>query len=198
MTGSATGSGPVTVASGARLAGNGFIAPTAGSVGVSGTLQPGTDLSTGNLTITGNASISGTASKYRWSLSGAGTASDTPITNGESDVGSTTSRLVVNGDLAFQPDMIDVVGLGTTGFNNQRYYSWTVATRTTFHSIAKQPTFNTEGLNAGGGSFTLSVSGGSVFVSFTPTPEPASILLGCAVTAAVVRMLRRRLILADA
>src|SRR5205823_1971131 len=120
--------------------------------------------------------------------------SGSPAANGASDTGADTSRLAVTGDLNFQPSAVDVVGLtGADGtFNPAQYYSWTVATGTTGHAIAAQPTFNTTGLTTGGGSFTLSSSGGSVFVSFTPAPEPATILLGCAVAAGVTGYVRRQ------
>lgn len=190
--GSATGTGPVAVNAGAKLSGTGRIALSSGIVDAGGTIQPGTDSTPGTLTVVGNTQLIGGSSKYQWSLSVAGTGSSTPITNGESDTGSTTSRLAVTGNLNLQPSTVDIVGLSLTGFDNQQYYSWTVATGTTVQSITAQPTFNTAGLNTGGGSFTLSTGMGSVIVSFTPAPEPASILLCCAAAAGVAGYVRRR------
>lgn len=190
--GTATGTGPVSVNAGAKLSGTGRIAPTSGTVDSGGTIQPGTDAATGTLTIIRDTQLTGGSSKYQWSLSAAGTGSSTQITNGESDPGSNTSRLAVTGTLNFQPATIDIVGLSLTGFNNLQYYSWTVATGTTVQPILAQPTFNTTGLNTGGGMFTLSAGVGSVIVSFAPAPEPASILFFCGIAAGLTGYVRRK------
>jgi len=187
--GSATGSGMVGVASPARLSGTGTITTGLG-VDVGGRLQPGTDAAAGTLTVNGNAQISGASSRYIWSLSNSGTGFTSAPTDGASDAAG-QSRLVVNGNLTFQPGTIDMTGLGSTGFDNTKFYSWTVATGTTA-SIGSQPTFNTVGLNTGGGTFLLSSNGTSVFVAFSPVPEPASILFCCAATAALTGYVRRR------
>src|SRR5205807_5388806 len=103
------------------------------------------------------------------------------------------SRLTVNGNLTFTPDTVEVVWLGGTAFNNTQPYSWRVATATGNISIgSSQPTFNVTGLNTGGGAFSLFSGGMNVFVSFSPAPVPASILLGCAVAAAVRWACRHR------
>lgn len=195
--GSGTGTGSVNVAAGGRLTGTGTIAPSAGNnVQVGGTLQPGTDTSTGQLTVgTGSTTVSfdtGGTTKYRWSLSSNGTGSTSPAAPGSSDDPSNQSRLVVNGTLTFTPDMIDIVGLTGLSFDNTKHYSWTVATGSTASISGTQPTFNPVNLAAGGGSFFLSTNGLSVFVSFTPAPEPASILLCCAAAAGVTGYVRRK------
>ena len=143
------------------------------------------------------ASLTGGNSKYKWSLSDAGTGFMSAPADGASDVpasAASRSRLVVNGDLAFEPTTIDVVGLTgiTSSFDNAKYYSWTVATATSVTSANATPTFNSTGLDTGGGSFHLSSSATNVFVSFTPAPEPASILLGCAVAAGLTGFVRRQ------
>jgi autotransporter-associated beta strand protein len=189
-TGSATGIGSVQVAAGARLSGTGTVAPTLGDVQVGGSLQPGT-AAAGTLTVNGNAQITGASSHYIWSLSNAGTAFTSAPPDGASNAVSGQSRLAVSGNLNFQPGNIDMTGLGATGFDNTKFYSWTVATGGTA-SIGSQPTFNTTGLSTGGGTFFLSSNGTSVFVSFSPVPEPASILLCCAAVAGVTGYVRRR------
>jgi autotransporter-associated beta strand protein len=188
--GSATGSGMVGVASPGRLSGTGTI-DTALGVDVGGRLQPGTDAAAGTLTVNGGASISGASSHYIWSLSNAGTAFTSAPTDGASDA-SGQSRLTVNGNLNFQPGTIDVTGLGATGFDNTKFYSWTVATGSPASISTTQPTFNTTGLVTGGGSFFLSSNGTSVFVSFSPVPEPASILVCCVAAAGLTGYVRRR------
>jgi autotransporter-associated beta strand protein len=192
-TGSATGSGMVQVASPARLSGTGTI--TGLGVDVGGKLQPGTDAAAGTLTINGNAQITGASSHYIWSLSNAGTGfTSAPAQGASDDVGTAGSRslLAVNGNLNFQPGNIDMTGLGATGFDNTKFYSWTVATGSPASISSTQPTFNTTNLNTGGGTFFLSSNGTSVFVSFSPVPEPASILLCCAAVAGVTGFIRRR------
>src|SRR5206468_10437956 len=109
---------------------------------------------------------------YTWSLSKTGPASSNP---GGSDTNNANdqSRLVVNGDLTMTPAAVNVVGLSGLTFDNTQSYSWRVATATgTITLGSSQPTFNTTGLNAGGGSFQLSSGGGSGFLTFSPIPEP--------------------------
>src|SRR5262245_48318160 len=76
--GSATGTGTVSVNSGAKLSGTGTIIPNTGTtagntVSVNGTVQPGPDASTGTMTV-GSAATNATVSvnsggTYRWSVS---------------------------------------------------------------------------------------------------------------------------------
>jgi autotransporter-associated beta strand protein len=197
--GSATGTGTVSVAPGARLMGTGTVVPDTGTpagntVTVNGTLQPGTDAATGTLragTSGTNATVAlNNSGTYRWTVSNVGSPSTTP---GGSSATSTQSELVVNGNLTFTPGIFDVVGLGgSTGFDNTQPYSWRVATATGGVSIGStQPTFNVTGLNTGGGSFFLSSGVGSVFLNFAPIPEPAAVLLVCVAAAGVVRSVRR-------
>lgn len=187
--GSATGSGFVGVASPGRLSGTGTITTGLG-LAVGGKLQPGTDAAAGTLTVNGFVQISGASSRYIWSLSNAGTAFTSAPSDGASD-GSGQSRLVVSNNLLFAPGTIDVTGLGSTGFDNTKFYSWTVASAGSV-SVGSTPTFNTTGLNTGGGTFTLSTNGLSVFVSFSPVPEPGSILLCCVAAAGVTSYVRRK------
>jgi len=198
--GSATGTGTVSVASGATLSGTGALIPNTGTtagntVAVSGTLQPGTNAATGTLTV-GSPTTSATASlnsgsTYRWTVSNAGNPSTVA---GGSSTTSVQSNLVVNGDLTFTPGSFEIVGLGSTGFDNTQPYSWRVATGTGSVSIgSSQPTFSTVGLNGGSGSFFLSSDPGAVFLNFapSPSPEPATILFVCTAAFGVVHRLRR-------
>jgi len=196
-TSSATGSGPVTVAPGATLSGTGTIIPNTGTpanntVTVNGKVKPGTDSATGYLTLGSGAaaatvSVTGT---HSWSLSSAGVSSTTPGGSDTNDPNN-QSRLVVNGSLLYAPASIDIVGLAGLSFDNTQSYSWRVATATNGVTIGGQPTFNATGLNTGSGSFFLSSTFNSVFVSFSPTPEPGSILLIAAIGAGAVGIGRR-------
>jgi hypothetical protein len=119
------------------------------------------------------------------------------VTNGASDTNdsSNQSRLVVDGNLTLAPTTFNVIGLTGLAFDNTKYYSWRVTTATGTVTIGPQPTFNTTGLNTGGGVFTLSGGVGTGYLNFTPAPEPATILLLCGVAAGTgfgVRRWRRR------
>src|SRR5207244_4105615 len=133
----------------------------------------------------------GTSSRYAWSLANSGPGFNSAPPDGASNAAG-QSRLVVNGDLTFQPGTIDVVGLAGLTFDNTKFYSWTVATATGTITMGSPPTFNTTNLNTGGGSFTLSSGGGSVFIAFAPVPEPAAILLCCSAAAGVTGYIRRK------
>jgi len=191
--GSATGSGAVSVSTGARLAGTGTITPSAGNtIAVAGTVQPGTDTATGYLTLGSATSVTGT---FAWSFSSSGTGSTTPPSSGASDTNNPAnqSRLVVNGALTLAPTTFNVIGLTGLSFDNTKYYSWRIATATGTVTVGAQPTFNVTGLNTGGGTFTLSGGVGAGYLNFTPAPEPATILLLCGVaTGAVVGVQRWR------
>jgi autotransporter-associated beta strand protein len=196
--GSATGSGPVTVASGATLSGTGTIVPNTGTpanntVAVSGTVKPGTDTTTGYLTVGSDSTAAAVSvnGKYSWSLSNAGTSSTTP---GGSDTNSPNdqSRLVVNGSLNFSPTSIDVNWLSGSAFDNAQPYSWRVATATGGVTVTGQPTFNAVGLSTGSGSFYLSSGVNGVFVNFSPVPEPAEILVVSAAATGVIAIIRNR------
>jgi autotransporter-associated beta strand protein len=193
--GSATGSGTVTVAAGATLSGNGKIVPDTGStagntVTVNGTLRPGTDSAPGTLSIGSsmtNAAVA-VSDTFTWSLSSSGPSSSTP---GGSDAAN-QSRLVVEGNLTFTPSTVNIVGLNVTDFDSTQPYSWRVATAGSVTVATSQPTFNVSGLSAPGGSFQLSGGMGAVFISYSPIPEPTSILLLCGSGVAVVHCVRCR------
>lgn len=129
-------------------------------------------------------------STYKWTFSSAGTAN--PGSTGGSET-SGQSRLDVVGNLTFTPGTIDVtvIGGGSSGFVNTNSYSWRVASATGAVAIGA-PTFTTTGLNTGGGSFTLSSGAGAVYVTFSPVPEPAHVLLACGAAFGGVQWFRRR------
>ncbi len=189
--GSGTGTGPVAV-NGGTLQGTGFIFPAAGNnvtVAAGGTLQPGSSTAVGTLTmgtpaVPTNVALNGT---FLWNNSAAGSSSSTL-----GGSGGTVSKLVVNGNLTFAPATFSINGIGSTTFDNTQPYSWTVATATGTITLGSQPTFNTTNFAPSAvGSFFLSTSGNSVFVSYTPVPEPATMLLVCAGTFGATSLLRR-------
>jgi len=195
-TDSATGNGTVTVASGATLSGTGTVVPSTGTtatntVTVNGTLRPGTESTPGTLSVgspTANATVS-VNDTYTWSLSSSGSPSSTP---GGSDAAN-QSRVAVEGNLTFTPTTVNIVALNVSGFDSSQSYSWRVATATGNVSIGTtQPTFNVTGLTTGSGAFFLSMGLNSVFVNFSPVPEPTSILLVCGAAAAITHRMRRR------
>jgi autotransporter-associated beta strand protein len=198
--GSATGTGAVTVSAGGRLAGTGAVVPNTGSqatntVTVAGTVQPGTDSATGYLTL-GSATALTTTSvngTFAWSFSNSGSGSTSPPVAGASDTNNSAnqSRLVVNGDLTLAPTTFNVIGLTGLSFDNTKYYSWRIATAAGTVIVGAQPTFNVTGLNTGGGTFTLSGGVGTGYLNFAPIPEPATILLMCGGAAGAVHGARR-------
>lgn len=197
--GSATGTGAVSVQASGKLAGNGIIVPDTGTplsnqVNVAGTVQPGSDTATAYLTV---GSVSATArvdvtGAFTWSFSSSGPSSSTPGGSDTNDPNN-QSRLVVNGDVTMMPAIFNIIGLPGLLFNNTQPYSWRVATATgTATRTGPQPTFNTTGLNTGGGSFTLSGGLGGIFLAFAPVPEPVAILAVCTFAAALARSIRGR------
>src|SRR5439155_24238482 len=114
----------------------------ASTVTVGGQPQPGTDTTAGTLTVNSETNLTAPSSRYAWSLSNSGPGSNSAPADGASDAAG-QSRLVVNGDLTFQPGTIDVVGLAGLTFDNTKFYSWTVATATGTITMGSPPTFNT-------------------------------------------------------
>src|SRR5205823_6382596 len=89
------------------------------------TIGPGTSvgtIATGPLTISGGGA-------YAWEVAAVGTAG-VPLNSGSSDVGASKDLITVTGSLSLTSPEIDVIGLGSHGFNNSQTYSWTIATFT--------------------------------------------------------------------
>jgi hypothetical protein len=192
--GSGTGSGPVAV-NGGTLQGTGFIFPAAGNgvtVAAGGTLQPGSATAAGTLTVGTPTVLSSVAlnGTFQWNISAAGTSSSTP-----GGSGGTVSKLAVNGNLTFTPTTFAVnsVNTGATGFDNTQAYSWVVASGTGTTTLGAQPTFTytTDFTPAVNGSYSLSTTGGGIYLSYTPVPEPGIVLGGSAVLLGFVGLARR-------
>jgi hypothetical protein len=97
------------------------------------------------------------------------------------------------------PFTINVVAVGpVAGFVNTNSYTWTIASFNSITLLSPAPlTVTTTGFTAGGpndpgaGVFTALVSDGALQVLFTPVPEPAQVLLLCAVAGLAARRWRR-------
>jgi len=204
--------GTVQVWSGGTLGGNGTVA---GSVNVTGgattiysdgstsgtnrvivnsvnvpaaTIAPGTSVGTINV---GPLTVSG-GGAYAWEVAAAGTAG-VPHNSAGSDVGASTDRIIVTGNLTFTSPEIDIIGLAGNGFNNAQSYSWTIATFTGTGSVTGTPVFVPMSFTpAAGSAFDLATVGSSLILNYTPVPEPASILGVCLAGAGVVGWWRRK------
>jgi autotransporter-associated beta strand protein len=183
-TGSGTGSGLVTVNSGATLGGTGTIG---GAVNVSGVLSPGADivsLGTGTLTF-----ISGSIFEYEMDTSTVG--ADLLHVSGALSIGSNVMLDLTDLATSSQTLAID------TKFS---LFSYTgVWNNGTFNGYADDSTFlfanNEWRINyndlTGGSNFTGNQAGATGFVTLTVIPEPSSIgLLGLGGVGAL--LVRRR------
>jgi len=169
-TGSGTGSGVVTVNAAGTVRGTGTVGGNLVLVG-GGRVAPGN--SAGTLSVTGTFAGTGI---YDFELATAGTA-------GGNNGGSTPTLPQTNHDLLLITGAADVSGLTVnpialtgSGFNNANPYSWTVLTATggvTGTPILGTPT---DFGSLAGGTFTLAVDANSIYLNFTPVPEPATIL----------------------
>lgn len=175
--GSATGVGPVTVASNGTLSGNGFIVPNVGNaVTVNGKVAPGTaTIPIGTLTV-GSATTLASVS-----LPGTYTADLGDIAS------STSDRLIVNGVLNLTGGTL--VATGITGIPggaiNVTYILATASTLTgTFANTANIPL----GANV---QYDTASSPNRVLL-IVPVPEPMSVIGICAVVTAVGGIAVRR------
>jgi autotransporter-associated beta strand protein len=182
---SATGSGAVSVASGATLGGTGTITPTGGNnISVSGVLAPGASVGsvgtlTFNMTNAGTATMNSGAS-FAFNLGLAGT----DITSvGSSDMIALTGA--ASGDFVFNGNSIDALG-GGSGANGYYKLFDTSFTSATWSGL----TFNgTTGLITSGLTITNLASGktgtllvgtasnggalGDIYLSVIPEPSAA-------------------------
>jgi autotransporter-associated beta strand protein len=203
LTGGANfGTGAFTLAAGQTLSGHGTVAATGVGVRVpvGTTVAPGSTASpTGTLAVTGPAVLGG---NYAFDLSTAGTGLAVPGTNGF----SSPALPHTNHDVLTVTGTADVTGLtvalnslgapGATGFDNTKYYSWTVLTAT--GGVTGTPVLGAitgaDFSNPGTGSFALTTDANSVYVNFAPAavPEPATVLGLATAGLLFVRVVRRR------
>lgn len=183
-TGSAFGTGAVTVQLNTTLSGIGAFT---GAATVHGTYAPGN--SVGNLT-SGSITV-GSTGAYEWEINNAtGTAGNT---SGGWDLAT------INGTLVFQSGAtLSLKSLGldnlsglATNFDGSASYSWKIAGTTGGITGLGNVTIDDSGFqNDHTGSFSLSVSGNDLLLRYTAVPEPAAVFL--ASLSATAFLLRRR------
>lgn len=182
VNGSLGANSTVTVGSGGTLGGDGSVG---GAVAVHGTLSPGN--SPGNLA-TGSQSWFDDGD-YNWQVYDvdgvAGTAYDTITITGQLDLTNlTTGNFSINlwTLSAIAPD----VNGDALDFNPANSYSWTIVSTTlgitgfsaadfTVHHAANNGAAGFS--NAFDGTFAVAVSGNNLLLTYTPIPEPSSLLL---------------------
>ncbi len=168
--GSATGTGPVTVST--SLSGTGFIVPNTGSVGgntvnVFGSITPGSAVTPGTLTIGSAASnatvtVGGTQNYLVTALGNPSTVL------GGSTSSATQSLLVINGSLNMTSPTVNVSSTATFAGNNN--YSWELATTTRGITAATLPTLVLGGTFASASFtpyFVLSIDANNMYLTFT-------------------------------
>jgi autotransporter-associated beta strand protein len=172
ISGSGTGSGAVTVQSGATLGGSGTIA---GGVTIASGGSVGAGSSAGLLTIGNGLDLSSGGTNF-WELAANSTAN--PGTDFD-QISLTGGNLVLGGSSRVR---IKFIGTATIPDNSafwQAAHSWTVVSLSGTAANPGSTTFSaidgTNGITAG--TFTTSVSGGSVVLNYTPSatspPVPA-------------------------
>ncbi|MFN7141225.1 MAG: autotransporter-associated beta strand repeat-containing protein, partial [Limisphaerales bacterium] len=186
--GSATGSGAVSIGNTARLTGSGIIG---GAVTLQGgsTILPGVGV--GQLT-TGNQIWNG-GSVMKLEINQA---------NGVEGTSLGWDKLYVNGSLTLSPlasYTIDLTSVGALAdFDNSQTYSWRFVETTGGITGFSESSFNVQLGNfandTGLGDFNIFSDGNSLYLNFTPVPEPSTIALGVLGGAMVFgSMLRRRM-----
>jgi len=170
---SATGTGNVFVSNTGTLAGEGTIAPSIGnSVNVvnGGTIRAGSLDGAGKLIVSGNVNI------------GSGGTLSTKITSG------TANLIEITGANAFtfDPNAKVLIDGNNFAFSPATTYTYTIATSGTSTaglSVTNQSLFSFTNF-ANSGDYTYSLSGnaaGAVILTFTPVPEPGTMVaLGAA------------------
>jgi fibronectin-binding autotransporter adhesin len=187
--GSATGTGTLSVATGANLGGS-------GQIGGAVTIQTGASVSPGNspgtLTLNNGLSVA-TAANYSWELAAVSTAS--PGTNYDQIVIS-GGNLAINSGASVT---LNFIGVPVNPNSGDAF--WNTAHTWTLIDINGTAT-NTGSTNFGSitnatftsGTFSLGLSSGDVLLNFAPVPEPLTLILLGAV--GLMFYNRKRLVLA--
>lgn len=188
--GSAFGTGAVIVNANTTLSGIGSFS---GAATIHGTYAPGN--SVGRLT--SGAITVATGGNYEWEINKADGAAGT--TSGGWDFAQ------INGQLTFQPGTtLSIVSLGldnlsglATGFDGSLNYLWNIATATGGITGIENVTIDSADFeNPHSGVFSLTNSGNTLQLSYSPVPEPSALLLaGAAAIGAFTR--RRRIVLPE-
>ncbi|MBA4149680.1 MAG: autotransporter-associated beta strand repeat-containing protein [Verrucomicrobia bacterium] len=191
LTGSATGSGAVTIASGAHLTGGGTITGPVTMQG-GGTLSAG-NAGTGQITV-GDLTLA----------SGSTIVVQVRDINGTAGVG--WDRIVADSFTLSggTPVVIDVSSLALdgsqgslAGFDSALGYSWEIVSTSggifNFSPSAFDIQLGNFANDTGLGDFNILEQGNSLFLTFTPVPEPSTIAMGVLGSVMVFgSMLRRR------
>lgn len=197
-TGSATGTGAVSVGASGKLGGTGTIAPTGSNgINVTGVLAPGGSVGTGTLTInlgsTTGTVVMNNATNFQYELGLAGASIGS---FGTSDLLSIAGAAA--SDFAFNNNSIDFLGTGAIGYyklfdtSSNNADTWTgltfnsttglVSSGLTYSNLAGSLTGNFIVGTVGNGGTT-----GDIY--FQVVPEPTAALLG---GLGVLTLLRRR------
>lgn len=202
LSGSATGSGNVTIGSGATLAGEGFLGAPSGSVTAlaGGRVAPGTDGTVGTLTFDSRLDLL-SGSIFSWDINNATPAAADIDTGGSNAVDAQdqitifgSSNTLSTGDITFRVQEL----VAPTNLTEGETYSWLVATTSgapnigavTF-DLSDAPTYASFA-TANDYFFSLSVVGADVYLNFQPVPEPATILMVSGLVLGAGAWMRRR------
>lgn len=202
--GTLTATGGISLASGggsgrAILQGIGTVGSTL-TVSGSGKVEPGNS-GVGTLTLATTTFQSGSIFNFDLATAGTGSYFDyqfnhTSPTLGMSDSGSSKDLLTSSSTITFNPG--SVVNISTiTGHNFDPFksYSWTIATNVsgtpTLGSVSNFSNFGTNYSDLGG-SFSLTNSSSTLYLTYTAAPEPGTVGLFAAAGLGVFGLIRRR------
>jgi T5SS/PEP-CTERM-associated repeat protein/autotransporter-associated beta strand protein len=186
--GSAFGSGPVTIATGAHLSGHGGFT---GAVQVDGTFSPGDIIGAAT---TGSATLD-SGGAFRWEIN-----SITGVTGTDWDLWNIAGSL----DLAASsgaPFSLELASLAPdqtpgllAGFDESQSYSWKILTTSDgiLGSLDTVTLDASEFQNSFTGSFSLAVQGTDLVLNYVAVPEPSASTIALGAMLALCGRLRRR------
>jgi len=208
--GSATGTGSLTLAASATLGGAGFIVPGSGkSISLAGRVTPGNNIGTFTLgsATTSSAVTTAATTVYTFELANAGVGGRIPALGSSSLPQGHANHDVLRifGTLNFNANaVVNIVSLGDTLLDPSNSYSWLIATAD--DGITGTPKIGTISgtdftiyKSLPGHSFSLLTAGDNLYLQATaPVPEPSHILLIVCAAASIAALRRRmRMRLAD-